>query len=140
VLVQNFVCGKFSISREGVNQTMIKASMKQIILFVREMDRAVHFYRDVLGLEVVFPPAPLEDYSSEMWVEFDAGGCALALHGGAQKPPEASHEVIFKVDDLESARQAILNAGIHIAEIRLLEDGAPIAEGMDPDGHRFAIR
>jgi hypothetical protein len=34
----------------------------------------------------------------------------------------------------------ILNAGIHIAEIRLLEDGAPIAEGCDPEGHRFAIR
>ena len=119
---------------------MIHASMMQIILFVREMDRAVHFYRDVLGLQVVYPQGPLENYSNEMWVAFDAGGCALALHGGAQKPPEASHEVIFKVDDLERARQEILNAGIHIAEIRLLEDGAPIAEGVDPDGHRFAIR
>jgi catechol 2,3-dioxygenase-like lactoylglutathione lyase family enzyme len=119
---------------------MIQAKLMQIILFVREMDRAVHFYRDVLGLEVVYPQAHLEDYSSEMWVEFDAGGCALALHGGAKKPPEDSHEVIFKVEDLVQARQEILNAGIQIAEIRLLEDGAPIAEGVDPDGHRFAIR
>jgi catechol 2,3-dioxygenase-like lactoylglutathione lyase family enzyme len=114
--------------------------MLQIILFVKEMDRAVHFYRDILGLEVVFPQPPLEDYSGEMWVELDAGGCSLALHGGAEKSPEGSHEVIFKVDDLEHARQEILNAGIRIAEIRLLEDGAPIAEGVDPDGHRFAIR
>jgi len=119
---------------------MIQASMMQIILFVRDMDRQVYFYRDVLGLEVVYPQAPLEDYSSEMWVEFDAGGSSLALHGGAEKQPEDSHEVIFKVDDLVHARQEILNAGIQIAEIRLLEDGAPIAEGVDPDGHRFAIR
>ena len=119
---------------------MIQASMMQIILYVRDMDREVHFYRDVLGLEVVYPQAPLGDFSNEMWVEFDAGGCSLALHGGAEKQPEDSHEVIFKVDDLVHARQEILNAGIQIAEIRLLEDGAPIAEGVDPDGHRFAIR
>ncbi|MBW6466882.1 MAG: VOC family protein [Brevefilum sp.] len=119
---------------------MIQAKLMQMILFVREMDRSVHFYRDVLGLEVVYPQAPLEDYASEMWVEFDAGGCALALHGGAKKPTEDSHEVIFKVEDLVQARQEILKAGIQIAEIRLLEDGAPIAEGVDPDGHRFAIR
>jgi catechol 2,3-dioxygenase-like lactoylglutathione lyase family enzyme len=119
---------------------MNHASMMQIILYVSDMDAEVHFYRDVLGLEIVYPQVALEDYSSEMWVEFDAGGCALALHGGADNPPAGSHEVIFKVEDLEHARQEILNAGIHIAEIRLLEDGAPIAEGVDPDGHRFAIR
>jgi catechol 2,3-dioxygenase-like lactoylglutathione lyase family enzyme len=119
---------------------MIQASMMQIILFVRDMAREVHFYRDVLGLEVVYPQAPLGDYSSEMWVEFNAGGCSLALHGGAEKQREDTHEVIFKVEDLVHARQEILNAGIQIAEIRLLEDGAPIAEGVDPDGHRFAIR
>lgn len=123
-----------------MNQTMIHASMMQIILFINDMDAEVHFYRDVLGLEVVYPQAALEDYSGEMWVEFAAGGCTLALHGGAEKPPESSHEVIFNVDNLEHARQEILKAGIQIAEIRLLEDGAPIAEGVDPDGHRFAIR
>jgi catechol 2,3-dioxygenase-like lactoylglutathione lyase family enzyme len=119
---------------------MIQATLMQIILFVRDMDRSVHFYRDVLGLQVVYPHAPLGDYSGEMWVEFNAGGCSLALHGGAEKQPETSHEVVFKVDHLVHARQEILNAGIQIAEIRLLEDGAPIAEGVDPDGHRFAIR
>jgi catechol 2,3-dioxygenase-like lactoylglutathione lyase family enzyme len=119
---------------------MNHASMMQIILYVSDMNAEVHFYRDVLGLEIVYPQVALEDYSSEMWVEFDAGGCALALHGGADNPPAGSHEVIFKVEDLEHARQEILTAGIQIAEIRLLEDGAPIAEGVDPDGHRFAIR
>lgn len=118
---------------------MIRGSLKQIILFVRDMKSEVWFYRDVLGLEL-FYPQDKEDLSQEMWVELDAGGCALALHGGADKAPDAEHQLIFQVDDLESARSAILAAGIEIGEIRLLEDGLPVASGVDPAGHRFSIR
>lgn len=114
-------------------------SLFQIILYVSNMAGEVRFYRDVIGLKIRYPQG-LEDYSQEMWVEFDAGGVSLALHGGTEKPPANDHEIIFKVEDLEQARSEILKAGIEIADIRLLEDGEPIAEGVDPDGHRFAIR
>jgi predicted enzyme related to lactoylglutathione lyase len=118
---------------------MIKAKMTQIILYVEDMARAVHFYKDLLGLKVTYP-GKLTDAAQEMWVELDAGGCSLALHGGAQDRPDDQHELIFKVKDLAQARMALVNAGIHVAEIRILEDGAPIAEGVDPDGHRFGLR
>ena len=119
---------------------MVSGSLFQIILYVKDMESEVRFYRDVIGLLVVYPQDLLADFSKEMWVEFDAGGCSLALHGGVQEPPDDKHEIIFKVENLAQARMEILNAGIQIAEIRLLEDGAPIAEGYDPEGHRFAIR
>ncbi len=119
---------------------MVSSSLSQIILYVKDMDSEVRFYRDVIGLKMIYPQDEIADFSQEMWVEFDAGGCSLAMHGGAQKPPDDKHEIIFKVENLAQARMEILNAGIHIAEIRLLEDGAPIAEGCDPEGHRFAIR
>lgn len=118
---------------------MVSGSLIQIILYVSDMAGEVSFYRDVIGLKILYPQG-LEDYSQQMWVEFDAGGCTLALHGGAKIPPASDHEIIFRVDDLEQARSEILNAGIEIADIRILEDGEPIAEGVDPDGHRFAIR
>lgn len=118
---------------------MIKAKMTQIILYVEDMARALSFYRDLLGLPVTYPQ-DLADGEGALWVELAAGGCSLALHGGAQDRPDDQHELIFKVEDLAQTQMALLNAGIHVAEIRILEDGAPIAEGVDPDGHRFGLR
>lgn len=118
---------------------MEQSSLNQIILFVKDMARAVWFYRDVLGLQVSYPQESA-DYSNEMWVELDAGGCSLALHGGARDLPGSQHQLIFKVNDLEAARQELLTAGVEISEIRLLEDGLPVASGVDPEGHHFSIR
>lgn len=118
---------------------MVQASLSQMILFVKDMAGEVRFYRDVLGLEVRHPHG-LADYSNEMWVEFDAGACSLALHGGAKATPGDQHQIVFRVADLEQTRLAILDAGVEIGEIRLLEDGEPAASGVDPEGHRFSIR
>ena len=118
---------------------MTKVSLSQIILFVSNMGQAVHFYRDVLGLTVVYP-ADWADYSQEMWVELDAGDCSLALHGGSEKIPGREHQIVFHVENLEATRLAILDAGFEIGEIHLLEDGKPVAKGVDPEGHHFSIR
>ena len=118
---------------------MMRGLLKQIILFVMDMESEVWFYRDVLGLEIIYPQDN-KDLSQEMWVELDAGGCTLALHGGADKAPDDEHQLIFTVHDLEAARSEILAAGIEIGEIRLLEDGLPVASGVDPGGHHFSIR
>ncbi len=118
---------------------MPNSSLSQIILFVEDMAKAVWFYRDVLGFPVRYP-SEAEDLSNEMWVELDSGGCALALHGGAQRPPEHQHELVFKVDNLEGARAELLRNGIEVGEIHLLEDGLPVAKGVDPAGHHFSIR
>jgi predicted enzyme related to lactoylglutathione lyase len=118
---------------------MTQASLTQMILFVKDMENEVSFYRDVLGLEIRHPHG-LADYTNEMWVEFDAGVCSLALHGGANQAPGDQHQLVFCVDDLEQTRLEMLEARITIGEIRLLEDGAPAAKGVDPEGHRFTIR
>lgn len=118
---------------------MTRASLTQMILFVKDMTKEVRFYRDVLGLAIQYPQ-DLDDYSNEMWVEFDAGASSLALHGGAQEAPGEQHQIIFRVDDLEQARLEMLKAGIEIGEIRLLEDGEPAIKGVDPEGHCFTLR
>lgn len=118
---------------------LVRENQMEIILYVRDMPAEVRFYRDLLGLPLRFPKNT-DDFSGMMWVEFDCGGFTLALHGGAQGKPDDLHEVVFWVDDVARTRQAIIAAGIEMAETRNLEDGAPIAEGRDPAGHRFAIR
>ncbi|MDW7755390.1 MAG: VOC family protein [Brevefilum sp.] len=111
----------------------------QIILYVKNMAEEVRFYRDVLGLTIRYPQ-DLADYSDQMWVELEIGDATLSLHGGADGNPQDDHEIVFTVDDIVQVRGQIIEAGINMREIRPLEDGAPISEGKDPDGHRFAIR
>lgn len=118
---------------------LVTEPLMEVILYVQDMQQSVWFYRDVLGLPIRYPQG-LSDYSREMWVEFETGDCTLALHGGAEHQPASYHEIVFLVSDVAKARQIILDAGIEIGEVRPLEDGAPIAEGTDPAGHRFAIR
>ncbi len=119
--------------------SLISGTQLQIIIYVQNMKGEVHFYRDILGLSIRYPQG-LDDYSEEMWVEFELGDCTLALHGGAQDSPDDLHEIVFKVENVARARQMIINSGIAMDEMRTLEDGSPIAEGRDPDGHRFSIR
>lgn len=103
------------------------------------MDPEVRFYRDILGLSLRYPQG-LNDYAAEMWVQFELEDGTLALHGGANRQPDDLHEIVFLVADVAQAREKIVSAGIPMAPMRDLEDGLPIAEGRDPEGHRFAIR
>ena len=119
--------------------SLVSSHQMEIILYVQDMNNVVRFYRDVLGLSLKYPQG-LEDYSDEMWVEFDMGETTLALHGGADETPDTQHELVFWVDNVARAREMIIAAGTKMAEIRALEDGSPVAEGRDPAGHRFSIR
>ena len=119
--------------------SLILYSKSQTILYISNMNSEVRFYRDILGMKIRYPQG-LDDYSEEMWVEFDLGEHSFALHGGADSQPDDLHEVVFWVENVAHTREMIIAAGIQMNEIRDLEDGAPIAEGRDPDGHRFAIR
>ena len=53
--------------------------LNYVIKFVGEMDSAVRFYRDVLGLPLKFEPPG--------WSEFATGETTLALHPASQKNP-----------------------------------------------------
>lgn len=118
---------------------LVSSHQIEIILYVQDMNSEVRFYRDVLGLSIKYPQG-LEDYAKEMWVAFNLGETTLALHGGAGETPDALHELVFHVENVAHARDLILAAGTKMGEIRELEEGAPIAEGQDPGGHRFSIR
>ena len=117
----------------------LNCQFSQIILYVEDMAKEVHFYRYLLGLSIQYPKSQT-DYAAEMWVEFDTGSCTLALHGGETEPPDDKHELIFTVDDIETARQALMDAGITMSAIRPLETGHLIAAGYDPEGHGFSIK
>jgi lactoylglutathione lyase len=66
--------------------------LSHVIEFVADMDSAVKFYRDVIGLPLKF--------QSPGWSEFVTGETSLALHSASESKPAGSLELGFHADDL----------------------------------------
>jgi len=110
----------------------------EVILYVEDMARAVAFYRDRLGLPVVYPT--ISDYADEMWVVLSTGSCKLCLHGGAEgKRGTDAPKIVFGVDDIHQARAALTARGVALSEVRNPAPGVLVCDGTDPDGNPFSI-
>lgn len=112
--------------------------LMEVILYVGDMDEAVRFYRDKLGLKVAFPQC--DDFRSEYWVVFETGACKLCLHGGGERRqgPDAA-KVVFRVDDIEAARAQLLERGVALSEILEPSPGVRVCNGRDPAGNPISI-
>src|SRR5882757_2759960 len=79
----------------------------QISIMVHDLPRATAFYRDKLGLPLLFTAPNL--------AFFDCGGVRLML--GPAETPELDHPssiLYFRVSDLTAAHQRLVDAGVQI--------------------------
>jgi len=89
---------------------MTIASIAQIAITVKDVSRAVAFYRVKLGLRFLFQPSPSLAF-------FDCGGVRLMLDSPAD--PRFQHPssiVYFNVADIKAAHQQLLSRGVHFEE------------------------
>ena len=94
----------------------------------RDMDRALAFYRDVLGLEVKFR-------DGGKWCQLAAGDSGLALASPEEAAPaKADSVVVIRVDDLDAARAALEAAGTEVEAYRDMGDHGRVIACRDPDG------
>jgi catechol 2,3-dioxygenase-like lactoylglutathione lyase family enzyme len=104
-----------------------------VYYWTRDMDRAVAFYGEVLGLPVI-------RRTGHEWAEFQAGPITLALHGTEEVELPASGTVVFGVDDLEEARWALQQRGVvfdgHESEV---SGFARFTTFHDPDGNPIQL-
>lgn len=75
----------------------MKARLTYVIKFVADMDKAVRFHRDILGLTL--------DFASSGWSEFKTGDVRLALHPATSENPPGSVELGYGIDDLMAVYQ-----------------------------------
>jgi methylmalonyl-CoA/ethylmalonyl-CoA epimerase len=82
-----------------------RLGLRQVAQRAADLDRAVTFYGDVLGLELIarFDPPGL--------AFFDVGGTRLLLEGGAP-----STVLYFATDDIEASVDALERSGVEILE------------------------
>ena len=110
-----------------------------VMLGVRDLSRSVGFYRDKLGLKVQF--------QSSEFAFLDAGGVTLALAlplaqalGGSSAKIGGASELVFAVDDVQGAYEALSAKGIKFIREPHNVTGAQWAANFeDPDGHELSV-
>jgi lactoylglutathione lyase len=106
--------------------------LSYVIKFVADMDRAVKFYRDVLGLPLKF--------QSTGWSEFVTGETTLALHPASQKNPAGAVELGFSVPDIHKFHQEMNAKGVQFSMPPTKQDfGGLLAQFMDSEGGHCSV-
>ena len=106
--------------------------LNYVIKFVADMDRAVRFYRDVLGLPLKF--------QSPGWSEFETGDTILALHPASQKNLAGAVELGFNVPDLGKFHQEMKAKGVQFSMPPTKQDfGGLLAQFVDSEGAHCSV-
>jgi lactoylglutathione lyase len=101
------------------------------IKYVADMDRAIAFHRDVLGLEVKF--------ASPFWTELVTGETTLALHAASPEHPAGSVQLGFAANDLGGFYERRDELGLTFTQPPTEMHGMHIARFRDIDGAETSV-
>jgi catechol 2,3-dioxygenase-like lactoylglutathione lyase family enzyme len=114
-------------------------SIRQIIIYVTDMDKQVHFYRDILGFKVI-TPGQLKSYKHESWVALDTGQVSLCLHaGGSQRFGPDAPKFTFESKNIYEAQIFLKNYNVECSDIRSPVPDKFVFDAKDPEGNKFSI-
>ena len=113
------------------------------MLFVKDLDRMIRFYSEVIGFRVI------ERTRHPDWVEFETGGAGFSLHAipahiaqdiiQVLSPPvpreQQSCKLIFEVDDLDAELARLTGLGVGI--LHRPWGGWDV---VDPEGNVLGVR
>jgi len=104
-----------------------------VYLYVRDMDAAVRFFRDLLGIQL--------EHSDPNWAEARLGDTRFALHEwheGAPEPAPSGVRVSFLVDDVGTAAARLREADVEVGPIHRQEYGSH-CDVVGPEGYVFQL-
>jgi predicted enzyme related to lactoylglutathione lyase len=105
--------------------------LSYVIKFVGNMDEAVKFYRDTLGLPLKF--------QSPGWSQFATGQTTLALHLASEANPAGKTELGFAVPDLNAFHTAMLSKGVQFPMAPKAEEFGLLAQFLDSEGAASSV-
>jgi len=106
--------------------------LRYVIKFVADMDKALKFYRDVVGLTLKF--------ESPGWSEFVTGETTLALHPASEKNPAGKVELGFTVADVEVFYRDMSAKGVLFSMPPKKQDfGGVLAQFVDSEGAHCSV-
>jgi predicted enzyme related to lactoylglutathione lyase len=99
---------------------------------VTDMQRAIAFYRDVLGFEK-------NGLESDFWVEFDVGGVTFGLGNFEQVgKPGSAQSLAVEVDDIAVTRAELADRGVESSD-PFETQVCFISTLRDPDGNSIVL-
>lgn len=106
--------------------------LTHVIRFVKNMDEAVAFYRDTLGLALKF--------QSPEWSEFATGDTSLALHASSERHPPGTAQLGWGVSDLDAFYKEMTAKGVKFTLPPTRQDfGGTLAAFLDADGAECSV-
>ncbi|MGH9731884.1 MAG: VOC family protein [Candidatus Acidiferrales bacterium] len=108
------------------------AKLSYVIEFVEDMERAVKFYRDTVGLPLKF--------QSPGWSEFETGETALGLHPASDKNRAGKCEMGFNIENLQSFYEQLRAKGVMFSMPPKKQDfGGTLAQFVDSEGAHVSV-
>lgn len=108
-----------------------------VILAVKDLDKSIAFYHDLLGL-------PIKN-QRRTWVDLGQTGALLSLHPAAITSDHSSNSleggmvVGFLVGDVESALDELKSRGVHVHRDIVDREAGKNAIVLDPDGYMISL-
>lgn len=114
------------------------SAVAQVLVPVEDLDRAIAFYRDTLGLRFLFSAPPQMSF-------FQSGGVRLLVGvPEASQPRHRGSAVYFQVADIHEVFRTLADRGVafgvrpHLVH-RTAATELWLAEFQDPDGNQLAL-
>jgi predicted enzyme related to lactoylglutathione lyase len=114
------------------------ATVGQLLIPVEDLDRAIPYYRDTLGLKYLFSAPPQMSF-------FQAGSVRLLVGvPEAGQPRARGSAVYFKVSDIHAVHATLKQRGVEFPSEPKLIHKTPttelwLAEFQDPDGNQLVL-
>jgi lactoylglutathione lyase len=106
--------------------------LSYVIEFVADMDRAIKFYRDTMGLPLKF--------QSPGWSEFITGETTLGLHPASENNAAGKIEMGFNVPDLAKFYDEMRANGVKFSMPPTKQDfGGMLARFEDSEGAQVSV-
>jgi lactoylglutathione lyase len=105
--------------------------LSYVIQFVADMEQAVRFYRETLGLPLKF--------QSPDWSEFVTGETTLALHPASSQNPAGKIQLGFRVRDIEAFYREMTAKGLTFTQPPTSEASSTLARFLDSDGTEYSV-
>jgi lactoylglutathione lyase len=119
--------------RTGMATAVGVSNISVVYLYVRDMERSLAFYRDLLGI-------PLE--GDEHWVETTfRGGTRFALHAAHEGVGELSSGTVnisLEVEDADAAAARLRERGADVRDA-VRDSWGTAVDVVDPDGYIVSL-
>ena len=117
------------------NDAIRLKAINHITYNVKNKDLALEWYQDILGLKQI---PKMVDSDHLYWLQLPSGAMVHIIEN-ADAPSAPSHHTAFEVDDLDAARDAVMEKGVDVTEIQTRNDGQRACYLNDLDGNRIEL-